>query len=247
MTRVKRLAILLAFAVITHNFVVLDAVAKDAATPPNILIMVSDDQRWDQFGLVQVEQGDKARFPFLKTPRLDALAAQGMRFRNAFATTSLCSPSRSAILTGQYNHTNGTTDNFAPFLPRPTWATALQAEGYTTAMVGKWHHGGQVDRPGFDYVATYRGHGRYNDATFIVNDDIVETEGYVDDRTVDYAIDFLEEQGDKPFAMLVGFKAVHEPFTPRAEHAANYANDTILPAQNWDYGQYGMVTIPKRR
>lgn len=115
------------FALLTQGFIVPGALAVETKAPVNILIMVSDDQRWDQIGLAQAEQGDKARFPFIETPRLDARAAEGMRFRNAFVTTSLCSPSRSAILTGQYNHTNGIIDNFTPFTPRPTWATALQA------------------------------------------------------------------------------------------------------------------------
>ncbi len=200
--------------------------------------MVTDDQRWDQFGLVQAEQGDKARFPFIKTPRLDALAAQGMRFRNAFVTTSLCSPSRSAILTGQYNHTNGIIDNFTPFSPRPTWATALQAAGYTTAYIGKWHHGEeQWDRPGFDFVATYQGHGQYNDTVFRVTDKWFDTKkrGYIDERSVDFAIEFLADQPrDKPFAMMIGFKAVHQPFTPMKEHAQNYSSETIQPARNWN-------------
>jgi N-acetylglucosamine-6-sulfatase len=243
----RRLAIKILSVLLICGLIVPVVSASDTNAPPNILIMVADDQRWDEMGVVQVEQGDKARFPFLQTPRLDALAAQGMRFRNAFVTTSLCSPSRSAILTGQYNHTNGVTNNTTPFLPRPTWATALQAEGYTTAMVGKWHHERQLERPGFDYVATYPAQGKYNDSTFIVNDEIIETRGYVDERTVDFAIDFLQGQGDKPFAMLVGFKAVHKPFTPMPEHAGNYASDTIGPAENWNAdAPWKVLRKPKR-
>jgi arylsulfatase A-like enzyme len=237
LSKPKHLVITAIIALFTQAYIVPGVMASVAKAPINILIMVSDDQRWDEFGLVQAEQGDKARFPFIKTPRLDALAAQGMRFRNAFVTTSLCSPSRSAILTGQYNHTNGIIDNFTPFSPRPTWATALQAAGYTTAYIGKWHHGEeQWDRPGFDFVATYQGHGQYNDTVFRVTNKWFDTKkkGYVDERSVEFAIEFLEAQPrDKPFAMMVGFKAVHEPFTPMAEHAQNYASDTIQPPQNW--------------
>ncbi len=226
------------FTLLTQGVIASDVWASDTKGPPNILIMVSDDQRWDELGVVQVEQGEKARFPFLQTPRLDALAAEGMRFRNAFVTTSLCSPSRSAILTGQYNHTNGIIDNFTPFSPRPTWATALQAAGYTTAYVGKWHHGEtQWERPGFDYIATYQGHGLYNDTIFRVSHKWFDTKtkGYVDERSVDFAIEFLEDQPrDKPFAMMIGFKAVHEPFTPMKEHAQNYASETIKPSRNWN-------------
>lgn len=225
------------FALVTQGTFMSGVWASDSKAPVNILLIVTDDQRWDELGLVQREQGDNARFPFLETPRLDALAAQGMRFRNAFVTTSLCSPSRSAILTGQYNHTNGIIDNFTQFSPRPTWATALQAAGYTTAFIGKWHHGEeQWERPGFDYVATFQGHGLYNDTTFKINGEWIntKTKGYVDERSVDFAIDFLQNQPrDKPFAMMIGFKAVHEPFTPMEEHAQNYGSDTIRPSQNW--------------
>lgn len=222
-------------------------------THTNILLIVTDDQRWDELGVVQSEQGSGARFPFLKTPRLDALAAQGMRFRNAFVTTSLCSPSRSAILTGQYNHTNGIIDNTTPFAPRPTWATALQEAGFTTAFIGKWHHGDtQWERPGFDYVATFRGQGLYNDTTFKVNDSWFETKttGYVDERSVDFAIDFLEDRGGKPFAMMVGFKAVHQPFTPMVEDVDRYSSELIRPALNWyaaaPWKNRGPLRVPRR-
>jgi N-acetylglucosamine-6-sulfatase len=240
LTKTKHIVRSLIFALLAQGLFISGVLASDSKAPVNILIMVTDDQRWDQLGLVQAEQGDKARFPFIETPRLDALAAEGMRFRNAFVTTSLCSPSRSAILTGQYNHTNGIIDNFTPFTPRPTWATALQAAGYTTAYIGKWHHGEeQWERPGFDFVATYQGHGLYNDTTFKVShrlwfDTKTTTKGYIDERSVDFAIEFLEDQPrDKPFAMMIGFKAVHGPFTPMTEHAQRYASETIQPPKNW--------------
>jgi arylsulfatase A-like enzyme len=216
-----------------HNAVA-EPEARGSKAPPNIVMIMTDDQRWDQFGLVQREQGDSGRFPFIETPNLDALAAEGMRFRNAFVTTSLCSPSRSAMLTGQYNHTNGIFDNFTHFTARPTWATALQSEGYTTAMFGKWHHGNQRDRPGFDVISTFVDQGKYFNNNFIVNGEVVETEGYIDSVTVDFAIDFLETQGKKPFAMLVGFKAVHQPFMPMLEHAERYHGDEIRPSPNLD-------------
>lgn len=226
----------LVFSVLTSMLIISGAMASESARPTNFLLIVTDDQRWDEFGLVQREQGEKARFPFLKTPRLDALAAQGMRFRNAFVTTSLCSPSRSAMLTGQYNHTNGIINNTTPFSPRPTWATALQSAGYTTAYIGKWHHGeNQWERPGFDYFATYAGQGLYNNHIFKINSEaITKTRGYIDARSTDFAVEFLEEIEDKPFAMMVGFKAVHQPFTPMEEHADDYDETGLRPTPNWN-------------
>ncbi len=237
LARINRIAIIFISVGLLSGTVATSASIGNDERRTNILLIVTDDQRWDELGLVQREQRDSARFPFIKTPRLDNLAAQGMRFRNAFVTTSLCSPSRSAMLTGQYNHTNGIIDNATAFSPRPTWATALQAAGYNTAYFGKWHHGDkQWDRPGFDYIATFRGQGRYNDTTFKINNEWFSkrTRGYVDGHTVDFAIEFLEDVGNEPFAMMVGFKAVHQPFTPMQEHAENYSSDSIIPAANWN-------------
>src|SRR3954468_16085353 len=86
-----------------------------AGAKPNFLFVYTDDQRWDAMSVVQREQGDKARFPWLKTPNLDRLAAEGVRFRNAFVVNSLCAPSRASYLTGRYGHQNGVVNNHTPF------------------------------------------------------------------------------------------------------------------------------------
>lgn len=221
---------------------------------PNILVIVTDDQRWDQFGLVQAEQGKNALFPFLKTPHLDALANDGMRFRNAFVTTSLCSPSRSTILTGQFAHSHGVIDNYTPASDQPNWASILGNSGYTTAYFGKWHHGRQLERPGFDYVATFRGQGHYMGTRFFIGENDArttqDTKGYVDSHSVDYFIDYLDAPRGKPFAAMIGLKAVHQPFIPMAEHAGVYRDEKILPAPNWSsappWSNYRNAA-PKRR
>ncbi len=134
---------------------------RAADRKPNFLFIYTDDQRWDAMGVVQREQGARARFPWLKSPNMDRLAAGGVRFRNAFATNSLCSPSRAAFLTGCYNHINGITNNHKSFsVNSVTHATLLRAAGYRTAYIGKWHMGSQRgQRPGFDYSASFVGHG----------------------------------------------------------------------------------------
>ena len=91
------------------------AIAHAAERKPNFLFVYTDDQRWDAMGVVQREQGERARFPWFKSPNMDRLAAEGVRFRNAFVTLSLCAPSRAAFLTGRYNHLNGITNNGTPF------------------------------------------------------------------------------------------------------------------------------------
>ncbi len=89
---------------------------KAADSKPNFVFVYADDHRWDALGVMQREQGERARFPWLKTPGLDRLAAEGVRFRNAFVTLSLCAPSRAAYLTGQYNHVNASRIIVARFL-----------------------------------------------------------------------------------------------------------------------------------
>ena len=86
---------------------------------PNFLFIYTDDQRWDAMGVVQSEQGERARFPWFQTPNMDRIAAEGVRFRNAFVTLSLCAPSRAAFLTGRYNHVNG----IASLTPSATQST----------------------------------------------------------------------------------------------------------------------------
>src|SRR4030095_1233976 len=82
---------------------------------PNFLLIYTDAQRWDAMGVVQREQGERARFPWFTTPNLDRIAAEGVRFRNSFVTLSLCAPSRAAFLTGRYNHLNGVANNHTFF------------------------------------------------------------------------------------------------------------------------------------
>src|SRR5678815_671517 len=85
-------------------FVAVTAASAATARPPNFLFVYTDDQRWDAMSVVQREQGDRARFPWFQTPNMDRIAAEGVRFRNAFVTLSLCAPSRAVYLTGRYSH-----------------------------------------------------------------------------------------------------------------------------------------------
>jgi len=187
-------------------------------TRPNFVFMFADDQRYDALGVVQREQGEKGRFPWFKTPNLDRLAAEGVRFRNAFVVNSLCSPSRACYLSGQYSHRNGIWNNKTPLdVGLTTYATLLKQHGYSTGYVGKWHMGpDQKVRPGFDWFASFTGQGLYFNAAFLVNGKVERADAWTDDRSGDYAVRFLESDRDKgkPFLLVVGFKAPHGPFTP---------------------------------
>ena len=108
--------------------VVLASVTTFAAVTkrPNILFILTDDQRWDALGLA----GNK----YLKTPNMDRIGREGVYFKNTFCTTSLCSPSRASILSGVYAHTHGVTNNFTEYPANfRSFPMVLQAAGYDTA------------------------------------------------------------------------------------------------------------------
>ena len=211
--------------------------ASAADRKPNFLFIYTDDQRWDAMGVVQREQGERARFPWFKSPSMDRLAAEGVRFRNAFVTLSLCAPSRAAFLTGRYNHLNGITNNDTAFpADSVTHATLLRAAGYRTAYIGKWHMGNQRgQRPGFDYSASFIGHGRYQDCPVEINGVSTPTKGWLDDVSTDFAIEWMKQNRDRPFSMVVGFKSPHSPrggdnLPARLRNL--YAGETSRPTPN---------------
>jgi arylsulfatase A-like enzyme len=187
------------------------APAWAADRQPNFIFVIADDHRWDAMGVVQREQGERARYPWFETPSMDRLAAEGVRFRNAFITHSICSPGRAGFLTGQYTHVNGIMDNGTPFpASAVTHATLLRDAGYRTAYFGKWHMGDQRgQRPGFDHSASFVGQGKYQDCPFEINGAMTPTTGWVDDVTTDLALDWLKSNHDKPFSVVVGFKSPH--------------------------------------
>lgn len=223
--------------------------ARAADRKPNFLFIYADDQRWDAMGVVQREQGEKARFPWFKSPAMDRLAAEGVRFRNAFATCSLCAPSRAAFLTGRYNHMNGIIDNDTPFpTDAVTHASVLRAAGYRTGYIGKWHMGNQRgQRPGFDYSASFIAHGRYIDCPFEINGVSTPTQGWVDDVSAAYAIDFIKENRDRPFSLCVGFKSPHSPRGGKnlPERLRDlYAGETSRPTPNFGIPPIFRAPVP---
>jgi len=209
------------------------AAATAAPRPPNIIVIVTDDQRYDALGVVQREQGAQARFPFFETPNLDRLATEGARFRNAFVTHSLCSPSRASMLTGRQTYAHGIRDNQTAFRSDQTWAHALRDAGYRTGYFGKWHMGRQEDRPGFTDVFTFIDQGIYPNCRFLDNGRWVETEGWVDDVTTDRAIQYIAGNRATPFAMFIGYKTPHDVRQPAPRHATLYHDVNISEPVNY--------------
>jgi len=206
----------------------------EAATgKPNVLLIISDDHRYDALGVVQRELGDKANYSFFESPSLDRLAAGGVRFRNAFVTHSLCSPSRATVLTGLPSNRHGITHNALPFTSTETWPALLGKNGWATGYFGKWHMGTQRERPGFQDVATFVAQGIYENCPFVVDGRDTPTKGWVDDVTTDYAIDFIRKHKDRPFAMVVGFKTPHDKRTPPPRLAGKWNDAQFAEPQSF--------------
>jgi len=163
-----------------------NAFAQSGARP-NVLFILCDDIRWNAMSC--------AGHPVLKTPNIDRLANEGLRFANMFCTTSLCSPSRASILTGLYAHTHGVRDNFTELPERLIhWPMRLRQSGYETAYIGKWHMGENNDAPrtGFDYFATHKGQGKYFDTEWNLNGAGARViKGYYTTLVTDLALDWL--------------------------------------------------------
>jgi arylsulfatase A-like enzyme len=199
---------------------------------PNILVILLDDLRWDALGY--------AGHPHVKTPNIDRIANEGVRFTNAFCTTSLCSPSRASLLTGVYAHKHGVTNNFTE-LPAtvPSFPRALRDAGYATAYIGKYHMGENNDepRPGFDYFVTHKGQGKYFDTEFNINGERRETKsGYYTSVVTDMALEWLRrDHGRKPWMLILGHKAPHSFYTPEPKYGRSFdAVPVAYPASAFD-------------
>ena len=198
------------------------------AGKPNILFIMSDDHTSQAWGCYRLRLSKHAR-----TRNIDRIAAEGALLKNCFCTNSICVPSRATILTGQYAHVNG-AKTLSGRLPsaRDNVARRLQAAGYETAIVGKWH---LKDIPaGFDYYNVLRGQGRYkNPVLYAIGKDWksggTAIPGHSTDVITDLVLKWLRgrKKPAKPFALMCHFKAVHEPYYSHDRYRKLYANETL--------------------
>jgi len=209
----------------------LSCVEKNNKEPskPNFVFILTDDQAWNVLGR-------DGRYTFLKTPNIDRIADEGMVFKNAFVTTSLCGPSRACFMTGCYAHKHkvyvnsyGDPDPDAPYLP-----TELQKAGYETAFLGKWHmKNGAEPRKGFDYWLSFDRQGQYFDPPLNENGRDFTEKGYITDILTDYAIRWIQKKRNKPFCLFLWHKAVHAPFLPAPRDSAAFSDAMIPEYENW--------------
>ncbi len=193
---------------------------------PNIVFVLTDDQRADAISIAGAPDVP------LKTPNIDRLGHEGVYFRNAFVTTSLCSPTRATIQTGVYAHIHGVTNNFTEFpADAETWPRDLQKAGYETAYVGKYHMGEDNDdpRPGFDYFASHKGQGVYVGTEWRINGGERKViPGYYTTIVTDLAEQWIRgRSGTKPWAIMIGHKAPHSFFVPEDKYKNSFADDHI--------------------
>ena len=175
------------------------AVDGDSGTdPPNIIVIVTDDQRWDMLGA--------AGNAIIQTPNLDRLAREGVHFRNHFVTTSLCAPSRTSIFTGLYASCHGTHGFATPMseeLHSRSYPVRLREAGYRTGFVGKYGIGRTLPMDRFDYFEGFSGQGQY----------VNEVDGrrrHLTSMIGDQAVQFLQTCApDQPFCLSLSFKAPH--------------------------------------
>lgn len=193
-----------------------------AQQKPNIIIIVSDDHAYQAIGCY----GGK----MMQTPNIDRIAREGVIFKKAYVTNSICGPSRAVLLTGKYSHKNGFLDNEHSKFDgsQDSFIKQLHSNGYLTAWIGKWHL--ETQPQGFDYWQVLPGQGQYYNPDFLtMQGGSKRIEGYATNIIEDLSEEWLSKRDkSKPFCLVIGHKATHRTWIP----------DTI------DMGRFDKVTFP---
>ncbi|MBT3243952.1 MAG: sulfatase-like hydrolase/transferase [Bacteroidetes bacterium] len=191
----------------------------------NFLIMISDDQRWDQ-----LSYADNPIIPELKTPNMDQLAEEGVYFRNAFVTTPICAVSRACIMTGMYESTHGMNHFNTPISPKvlsKSYPAVLHDNGYRTAVLGKWGMGIAGTEKIFDVFEAWYNQGSYfhdTDSGRIHNSEWLAIK----------ANEFFETcVPEEPFCLTICYKSPHHPYQPD-ERDKNLFEEVSIPKRETD-------------
>jgi arylsulfatase A-like enzyme len=212
--------------------------ARAAGRRPNFLFLLTDDQSYASLSIT----GSK----FMKTPQIDRIGREGVLFTRGLVAMSLCAPSRACFLTGLYPHKNGITGNQIRWNQQlQTLPRVLQANGWRTAHIGKFHMDGD-DRvqPGYDYWAAQVGQGQYVNPRKNINGKWSDLQGYDTTIITDQAIEFMRASKDKPFCTWLAYKACHGPFTPAPGHEHDFADLEFKPPASFfadDDGKPGRI------
>jgi len=230
---------LLAITVLASNWSGRAAMAQESAGRPNILFIMSDDHGYQALSCY----GSRVN----KTPNLDRIANEGMRFDRCFVTNSICGPSRATILTGKYSHLNGFARNGNTFYGgQQHVGKLLRQAGYQTAMIGKWHL--KSEPTGFDYYHVLKGQGPYYNPVMRTAGGDVSHEGYTTDIITDVALDWLKgkRDGDQPFFLMCHHKAPHRNWQPGPKYLDKY-DDVKIPEPETLFDDYSGRGTPARQ
>jgi len=193
---------------------------EEAGGPPNIIFIMTDDHAFQALSAYDST--------LLKTPNIDRIAREGVRFDRAFVTNSICSPSRAVILTGKHSHMNGLRDNIQRFdSTQTTFPKILRANGYQTAVIGKWHL--KTQPTGFDYWRVVPGQGHYYTPEFRTPEGLDTLDGYITDVITDLALGWLDTMRNDtmPFMLMYQHKAPHREWLPGPDHLGNFMDEPL--------------------
>ena len=217
---------------------------QPAQLRPNILLIIADDMRYD----LMTHEGH----PYIQTPNLDRLAAEGVRFTQAYASSPLCGPSRMSLLSGQLPPVHDRLDNFYyPQDYKVYFPTDFHNQGYRTALIGKYYEGsrfekkvkhaaydfwfvnGDADMSGFtgekrspEYMK-YRDQHLYYDQEYDVGDETKVVKGHQTDILFDQAAKYAVQNPAQPFFAFVSPFAPHAPFNPTLRRKGKYTGKEI--------------------
>ncbi|MGQ0385253.1 MAG: sulfatase-like hydrolase/transferase [Gammaproteobacteria bacterium] len=245
MKRRSTLKLLAGAAAATAFDASLPRLARAEPARPNIVVVVIDDLRFDECGF--------SGHPYLETPNIDSLARESASFTRAFHSTPLCSPNRACILTGEYVTKHGIYNNVGRdrlSAQLRTFTRTLQAAGYHTAHVGKWHMGDSPKpRPGYDYWVSFAGQGKILDPDLFEDGGLRRVPGYITDILTDRAVDYIGKRRDrgKPFCLFLGHKAIHPDALQRADGSIDSSAPRGYLAAERHRGRYAGKEYPKAR
>lgn len=197
-----------------------------AQKKPNIIVILSDDHAYQALSAYQRN--------LTTTPNIDRIGKNGVVMDRAYVTNSVCSPSRAVLLTGKYSHRNGLRDNGTFFDgSQPTLPKILQQNGYKTAVIGKWHL--WSDPTGFDYWNILPAQGHYYHPPFNKMGKDTAYAGYVTDVITDLSLNWIEQNKEKPFCLLLFHKAPHRNCMPPLKYLDRFEDRQFpLPANFFD-------------
>lgn len=210
-----RILISLGALLLTIALLAAPPTAAGQSTRPNILFIFSDDHAYQAISAYDTR--------FIRTPNIDRIGREGMRFDRCLVTNSICGPSRAVILTGKYSHRNGFYNNTNSRFDgsQVTVPKLLRQAGYQTAVIGKWHL--VTDPTGFDHWEILPGQGRYYNPPMVRNGQRVAHEGYTTDIITDLSLDWLKKRDPaKPFFLMSQHKAPHREWAPHPKYFDAY-------------------------